>query len=399
MLSKIELENFKCFDSLKLPLSPLNLLSGTNASGKSSVLQAIALLSQSMRENEWSDQLALNGNLVQLGTVGDVIDLVGGRSSFSISILDDSELYISWRFEGERNFMSIDMERIICEYRGNIIIDDIPPFYPSKLFQLMPTTTLKDDNHKDSIYLLLKRLSKLTYLTAERLGPRETYPYNDILSDDFVIGPNGENTANVLYSNQYKIVEDKLIHKKDISHTLTTQVIGHMNRFFPGFDLVNKPIDYTNMLNLRIRTSSKLDFHRPVNTGFGITQLLPIVVASLSAEKDDILIIENPEIHLHPAGQSMVGEFLTEVASAGVQVIVETHSDHVLNGIRRGVRNKIIDSNDVSLVFFQQRAIEEEVNFPQVQIIAMDKEGNLDAWPNNFFDQLEKDLTYIAGWS
>ena len=79
MLIRIDLRHFKCFESLKLPLRPLTLLSGANAAGKSSVLQALVLLHQTMREHEWSSRLMLNGTAVELGTVADVIDQVHGR--------------------------------------------------------------------------------------------------------------------------------------------------------------------------------------------------------------------------------------------------------------------------------------------------------------------------------
>ena len=392
MLTRIDLESFKCFNVLKLPLCSLNLLAGTNASGKSTVLQALVLLSQSMRENAWSNKLALNGNLVQLGTVSDVVDMVDGQKSFAIKLWTDSDTRIYWKFNGDRKAMSMDVERINIQYKDKNVYEGSQPFSSGSLFRLIPL----DVNTIAFTYPY--HLSKLTYLTAERLGPRDTYLYKDVLSDDFVVGPNGENTASVLYANQSKPVETKLINKDIASTSLLSQVKAHMNRFFPDFNLTNDPISHTNMLNLRILTSKKLDFHRPGHTGFGVTQLLPIVVGALSAEKGDIIIVENPEIHLHPAGQAMVGEFLTEVASAGIQVFIETHSDHVLNGVRRGVRKQILPPSDVSLNFFQQRAIEETEVLPQVQIIAMDKNGNLDSWPPNFFDQIEKDLSYIAGW-
>ena len=71
-------------------------------------------------------------------------------------------------------------------------------------------------------------------------------------------------------------------------------------------------------------------------------------MAALSAGKNELWLIENPEVHLHPAGQAQMGQFLAEVAAAGVQVIVETHSDHVFNGIRRAVKSKRLAADDVA---------------------------------------------------
>ena len=82
-----------------------------------------------------------------------------------------------------------------------------------------------------------------------------------------------------------------------------------------------QPVPQTNMVTLGLRTSGETGFHRPINVGFGLTQVLPIIVAALAAKEGDLLLIENPEVHLHPAGQAMMGEFLAEVAAAGVQVL------------------------------------------------------------------------------
>src|SRR5262245_29844008 len=86
MLTKLTLKYFKCFERLQLPLALLTLLSGLNAAGKSSALQALALLHQSAVENEWNRSLLLNGRLVALGSAGDVIDKIAGRYDFSIGL-------------------------------------------------------------------------------------------------------------------------------------------------------------------------------------------------------------------------------------------------------------------------------------------------------------------------
>lgn len=89
-----------------------------------------------------------------------------------------------------------------------------------------------------------------------------------------------------------------------------------------------------------------------------------------------------------------MGQFLADVARAGVQVIVETHSDHILNGIRRAVRSQRLDSEQVTIHFFRPRIVNEaQVISPQ-----LDKTGNIDRWPDGFFDQFDKDMNHFAGW-
>ena len=102
MLTRLNLHFFKCFDQLQFPLAPLTLLTDLNASGKSSVLQALVLLHQTMRDHEWTTRLVLNGSEVRLGgTMLAVVNEVFGRHSFEIG-LTDSENTCDWTFAGTK---------------------------------------------------------------------------------------------------------------------------------------------------------------------------------------------------------------------------------------------------------------------------------------------------------
>ena len=381
MLTRIDLRHFKCFDLLKLPLAPLTLLSGANASGKSSVMHALVLLHQTMREHEWSTRLMLNGATVQLGTVADVIDQVYGRRGCEITLLDDKTQY-EWEFAGEHTQMSMTVKRACIN--GDEEVE------PNRLRHLLPVSHADDSS-------LAGRLCDLTYLTAERLGPRETYPLEDPQLTP-VVGPKGEHAVSVLYSGRDTHVLKSLAVKDSLS-TLFPQVEARMQQFFPGCKLELGQVARVNAVTLGIRTSRSTDFHRPIHTGFGLTQVLPIVVAALSSNRNGLLLIENPEVHLHPTGQAAMGRFLAEVTAAGIQVILETHSDHVLNGIRRAVRENILISDKVVLHFFRPRLEGGLYNVVQVQSPRLDANGNIDSWPEGFFDQFDKDMNYFAGWS
>ena len=390
MLRRIDLRHFKCFTLLKLPLCPLTLLSGANASGKSSVLQALALLHQTMREHEWSSRLMLNGSAVRLGTVADVIDQMHGRRSVEMALLD-GEREFQWEFTGERAEMSMEVARVRSVH-GDAGKDE-----PKLLRHLLPWSHGEALEGSFWAGSLQARLCGLTYLTAERMGPRETYPLEDPGYAP-VVGPRGEHAASVLYFGGDTRVLDGLT-VEDVPPTRLRQIEAHMNRFFPGCELSVGKVPQANAVTLGLRTSKGMDFHRPIHTGFGLTQVLPIVVAALSAAKEDLLLIENPEVHLHPSGQAAMGEFLAEVAAAGVQVILETHSDHVLNGIRRAVKRGALPPEDAALHFFRLRQEDESDGAAQVQSLVLDRNGNLDTWPEGFFDQFDRDMNYFVGWS
>lgn len=380
MINRVDLHDFKCFERLSLPLANLTLLSGTNASGKSSVLQALALLHQTMFEDEWSSRLLLNGKTIRLGTVGDVVDKVHGRRSVEIGISDD-DLNYHWSFSGdERSEMSMAVDSVSVNGR-TLESRELQYLLPIELQYLLP-----HEQPQNFAY----RLRRLTYIAAERIGPREFYSLEETAT---VVGPSGEHAVSVLHLGRDELVLDELIIKNIVPKRLH-QVVARMRQFFPNCGLIVQQVPQANAVTLGLRTSDDSDFCRPIHVGFGLTQVLPIVVAALSASRGDILLIENPEVHLHPAGQALMGQFLAEVASAGVQVVLETHSDHVLNGVRRLVKNQLLKPEQVALHFFRQRA----KDMPQVLSPQLDKDGAIDSWPDGFFDQFDKDSNYFAGW-
>jgi predicted ATPase len=144
----------------------------------------------------------------------------------------------------------------------------------------------------------------------------------------------------------------------------------------------------TDLATLHVRSSTTEDWFLPTNVGFGISYALPIVIAGLATKAGTQLIVDSPEAHLHPAAQSALGAFLARVAACGVQVLVETHSDHILNGIRRAVVGQLIQHSDVVIHFLTGTQPPAE--------IGIDERGRLDEWPAGFFDQLEIDLRMIT---
>lgn len=382
MITQLDLTYFKCFEQLKLPLQKLTLLSGTNASGKTSVLHALVLLHQTMREHEWSSRLMLNGESVRLGIAADVLDQVYGHRVFGIGIQDGETDFYAWEFEADHEDMSLE----VCRTWGNSGRSGEWHSDELEVLRFLLPTEVSGDG-------LVGRLRRLTYLTAERLGPRDHYEHQDLRRTP-VVGSNGEFAASLLQSGRDLQVLSELAIR-EVPPTRFRQVEGRMARLFPGCALEIEPVPRLNIVTLGLRVSSDSGFHRPVHTGFGLTQVFPIFVAALSAKKEDILLIENPEVHLHPAGQVAIGRFLAEVAASGIQVITETHSDHVLNGVRRAVKEGILSHDQLALHFFQSRNLEG----PQVQSPQVDQAGNIDHWPDGFFDQFDKDMNYFAGWS
>lgn len=376
MIQNIELKNFKCFELLKLPVAELTLLSGSNASGKSSLLQSLVLLHQTIRENEWASRLVLNGDILKLGTVQDVVNKIHGRHDFEITIADDFNSY-HWRFSGDRPEMSMDIECLLESgdiSTGRRSLNRLLPYKEGETLSISST------------------LEALTYVTAERIGPQDFYPLEDRGIAQSV-GPRGEHAVSRLFRLKDKLVPDAIAIESE-PPILMRQVEAWMRVFFPGCGIEVTPISRMNAVTLGIRTSDETDYHRPINVGFGLTQVMPILVAVLSASQNDLILIENPEVHLHPAGQALMGGFLARAAGSGVQIILETHSDHVLNGIRRAVRGGVLSPDRTALHFF--RSVSDGLD--QVVSPQLDSKGNIDSWPDGFFDQFDKDMNHFAGW-
>lgn len=365
MLKRLDLKTFKCFETLRLPLGPLTLLSGPNASGKSSALQALVLLHQTMQENEWSTRLVLNGSVCQLGNVTDVVDKNGGTNSFEIR-LAEGDNGCQWWFVGDRSDMSMRVERV--DVQGNVTDQ------PNPLQNLLPT-----DAHETAL-ALVSQVRSLTYISAEREGPREVYP----LEDQFAVtrvGPKGENAISIFYRRRDEPVSEPL-RLSGIAPTLRHQVGARLDTFFSGCTIDVQQVRDTSVITLGISTSESTGFVRPVHCGFGITQVLPIVIAALSIPEGSLLLIENPEVHLHPAGQALMGRFMAGLAHSGIQVIIETHSDHFMDGVRIAVREGELLPSEAAFHYFQREGNRSVVTSPEI-----DGDGRLSEWPAGFFDQ------------
>lgn len=365
MLTSIHLKNFKCFADEKIPLSPLTVLSGVNGMGKSTVFQSLLILRQSIISRTLENEGALlNGPLVSLGTADDVLyENAETDDRVEISIHTDIGPEQSFSFEYEK---------------GN---------------NILPNT--HDQNQQSDISILSGK--QFYYLTAERSGPRTSFPFADHeLAKYNPIGNTGEFCSFLLSRyERNKISVEKLGHQNETLLELRKQVetwmaeLGqrvqiHLNEH-PKMDIVGMEFSF-------IKNGLPSNNYRPTNVGFGLTYSLPIFVICLLAKPDSLILIENPEAHLHPKGQVAIGRFLAQVASAGIQVIIETHSDHILNGIRIAVKRQKIAPDAVALHFFDRDPQKYHSRRISPQI---DSDGRLNQWPDGFFDEWEKGLAEL----
>jgi len=357
MIATLRIQEFKCFSDQTLPFGALTLLTGANATGKSSVIQPLLLLRQShLRGTLERGELLLNGPLINVGTV---LDAVKEQADTDI---------VAFTLSGVNG----QQQRFAFEY----------PRGAGDSYTLRSA----DTNEYDPAHSLFAR--RFNYLNAERIGPRLIYPMSEIIEDLIDVGVHGEYTAHCLHHFGASPVPNDRMIPLDMEGVKSSRLLSDQTRYcmseiVPDIAIDIKAITEADQMRVGLKTSTGR-FLRPTNIGFGIIYTLPIVVAALLSSTGSLLIIENPEAHLHPASQSRMGQFLARVAAAGVQVIIETHSDHVLNGIRRAVRGGFLSPDQVAISFFTDPGC--------VVTLRIYSDGGIDPWPAGFFDQTEKDL-------
>lgn len=374
MLESIHLENFKASRDVDVRLAPLTVLAGLNSSGKSTLLQAVGLLRQSYEANGKTNGLCLSGSLVQLGQYGDLLSEGAQGDAVAITVAEAGSRS-RWVFRGKLDANQLEFVDAPA---------DPPGFINSPHFQ---------------------------FLQADRIVPKTLYPQSPQQARGAgFLGPHGEYTADFLGLAASQLVSKVrsfprtglgisggLLEKIAPTDGLLDQVAGWLQQLSPGARLSTNNVPGTDEVLLRFnyvgkQRESVSNPYRPTNVGFGLTYSLPIIVACLAAPNGSLLLLENPEAHLHPQGQAALGELMARCANDGVQIIVETHSDHLLNGVRLAVKNGYISNQNVVLHFFSRPTETGEVFVESPSVL---ENGRLSNWPDGFFDQWDKEVTAL----
>lgn len=352
MIKNILINNYKCFKENNINLNKASLLLGTNSGGKSSFIQALLLSNMSMRS-------ILDGKKS--------LDLI--TNTYGLNLYSFDEVIYS---EADDDFFSININD-----NGNI----------SKL-EFRPT----DDNNVVEINLIgdkSQESRELIYLSADR-SISKNQKGGDI--NNIHLGQFNEYIGYILdkgrQKNGIKINENRNHWRMKDTSVLDIQVNNWLNYILPKSRVTANNTGIDNYFSLLFGEKSSL---HQTNVGYGISFVLPIIIAGLIAKENSVLIIENPELHLHPQAQSNMASFLAVIAASGVQVVIETHSEHIVNGFRKAV---LFDENplnvsDLTINYFN---INENCSVDEVQL---NERAEITHWPEGFMDQEEKDLFEI----
>lgn len=345
MLTHINVQGFKSLDSANLVLSPLTILTGVNSSGKSSVLQALMLLIKHSRSvNQYSMEEVI-------------------RFLADFSVVRNKKI----------NAKSVIIHAQDTEGRSH-------------------TLTLNSDNSEvDSLlgYQYEPRVvgsePELLYLNANRLGAQEMVPVSERR-----VGGAGEYLFSTFEKTKHLPVPEYLV-KTGESTTLAYQ-LSYWLKLITGTtsELVTEKVG--DQIRVAFTLKELEGSVSPLNLGAGMSYIAKVLIICLMAKKGDLVFLENPEIQLHPKAQAHLAVFLAFIASNGIQVVVETHCEHLINKLAYLVYEDEISSKDVVLHYKP----DVDQNFISIKINEngkfTDLNGEVTGFPLGFFDATLDDL-------
>jgi len=367
-IDRVQIKNFKSLKNIDISLNNLTLITGVNSSGKSSFIQTLLLLKENEDRLTFFGQFArentltINGQYIKLGNKKDILYEESYKENIQISLFNKTNILIDVLFNNQN--LKIDKKTNI-------------PFVSDGNICLTCNLFAHD----------------FQYITTNRITPKIAYQLSDDMINKNLIGFKGEYTAHYLAENRHKRLNiDALKHNKSKTYQLLENVSLWLGEISNGIEIsatVYSELQQVNLTYSYTYGENTTDKYTPLNVGFGITFILPVIVAILKSKPNDLLIIENPESHLHPAGQSKIAELCAIASANGVQIIIETHSDHFLNGIRVATKKGLLTPEQSKVYYFRKEKDELETKVDEINI---DKNGKIDNWTEGFFDEYSKQL-------
>ena len=435
MLNRIFAENYKSFQELDVELAPITLFVGPNNSGKSSVISLVRLLSQTLESHDPNVRLLLNGALGDFGTYKDLIHgnqtkkhlkislsitpkeeykLIGGDTQhvdFSLTYKYRSALKevilkkISVAGDGRHHItaeFNEDSEKFVIKQVGNLNIPstttftniqrgfDVRNFIPRMLVGATPDSDA-DSLAKTAVreiriaarngFAVTSHFQNIEYVGAMRMPPSRTYLYTGERRQK--VGANGEHAITMLAMDS--------IRRGSKSKGIRQGVIKWLSAAGIASDL--KIVSLSDRyFEVHIQHPLTKEYQNFADVGYGNSQVIPVLVAGFNSAKGDILIAEEPEIHLHPKAQAELGDFLVDLNTRGVQSIVETHSEHMIVRLQQHIAAGRLNPSDIHIYF-----VEPTQAGKKLRKLTLDKMGIfVTPWPGGFFPERLEEAKQLA---
>lgn len=486
MIETISLANFKGFRSIEsLPIRPITVLCGTNSCGKSSILQSLLLIKQTLESQDTNQTLLLNGRFVHLGAFENIVfqkrkdtslqleltcrikrsdfNRAGTRTKtpvhFWIRDLIPHELWSDRKADFHLSYkVAVNQAKTKkAKYRRPVVVDSMSYRFSAVLpdGRSVPGTSIDLQKQDDDSYAVtwhgiqrrmrpdrkertdgsgrvriefanlmpnalafdaeegkpeppsdvffhLRRLndtlqtvmSSLTYLGPLREEPSRRYIYEDEVVE---VGTKGENAAYLFLAEQDRLIADHYFYDAASDgfvprkHCRLRQAMDEWLRLMGIAGFRAEPTNEIIYLNLDAGKESKTRVSI-ADVGFGVSQIFPVILEGLKMPMRNTLLLEQPEIHLHPALQMQLADFFVALALSGKRIIVETHSDHIVNRlVRRIVEDDKNGVRDLIGIYF----IRKEATGAECEEVKIDDSKGITNWPPGFFDQTAKEQERI----
>jgi len=341
MIEKIEIEGFKSIKKQEFDFKGLTVLTGLNSTGKSSVIQAILLVS-SFNSPQYS---LLRKYIKKFSTFSEI------RNKY------ENADTINFALEGENISTTLSVERS-SDWQVSLANDASKVTFDENLF----------------------------YISSNRIGPEDIANYDE----DMKFGIDGEYLFGYFEQHKRDRLHDVLI--KDNSHKTLDAQVSYWLHYILSMNLRVETQEQTSDTIKVTFASDDIEGLSPFNVGAGNSYLAKILIMGLSCLKGQILIIENPEIHLHPKAQAKLADFFVFLENAGIQVIIETHSEHLINKLRYNVYKKKLEYENTVIYYkesiqsdFQKISINKNGHFINEEMVEID-------FPSGFFDSTLQEL-------
>lgn len=471
MLKSISLENYKCFEKLKvddkeeLEIAPLTVLCGVNSSGKSSIIKSLLMMKQSYEDNTASNFMVFNGKYVDNGSFSDILYDNAKENKFTISdsfeigtktdkfskdftnLRDLRRLYYNNNIEkfvihysitlvnGDGLFFANKIDKInikidiykheYIDYTSSIILNkknknkysinfyNIPDVSGIRnsinmgvctcYFGSMSLNSIYQEGIKPGTKLFIPTIISIfniisnQYLQIRYIAPLRENPKRRYIVDKNIdsVGVSGEYTPLLLKKISKRDWNGILAPDSEENFFLIKENITIKDTFF---NILNSWMKYMELGDVLLDERQdeivkvKINNHNIADVGFGVSQVLPILTEGIYMSPAQTLLLEQPEIHLHPKMQMAIADFLLSLSVQNKSIIVETHSDHFINRlVKRIMLDKTGQLNKNICIYF----IDKDSQNPVERIKITPTKGIVSA-PTNFFTQFASESMDIA---
>jgi predicted ATPase len=406
MLDAITLDGFRCFaEPARVTFGALTVLAGANSAGKSSVIHALMALMQS-EQQPIDGHLRLSGEWVEIGNFKQALNY--GRQEarrFTLGITsrigsDESDVLLTLDEPDESSAETARIERLEGCWNGKEIsaapgeggayawkVRDEPsaPWKQTGVSSDLSPWSMPFSTPYWSMWArsIVQTYHSVLYLSAFRDLPRRFYPRRRSKLGP-LLGPMGEYAAETLFARRNQMVD--ILPAPGAPRLLGAALEAWWSHIFGGdYGLrAESAEDLGYILSLDTPSAENL---RLTQVGTGLSQALPVIVLALCSKPGDLVVIESPEVQLHPAAQHRLMDLFVALARAGRQVILETHSDHIIHAAQLAVKDKKLSPDDVAMRFFSM-----DEGAARVEPVPIDEHGRMQKQPIGFVDQATADL-------